>query len=62
MKRFGMYLLGRIKEPSTWRGIAMLATVAGCPAGTVDATLQLGLAIVGVIGVFAPDKKRGVTE
>ena len=51
------YILRRLKEPSTWRGLALLATVAGVPAGTVDPALQVGLAIVGLLGVV-PDTTK----
>jgi len=52
----GAYIWRRLKEPSTWRGLALLATVAGVPVGTVDPILQAGLAVVGVLGTL-PDPK-----
>jgi hypothetical protein len=52
----GAYIWRRLKEPSTWRGLALLATMAGVPAGTVDPILQAGLAVVGVLGTL-PDPK-----
>lgn len=52
----GGYLWRRLKEPSTWRGLALLATVAGVPAGTIEPILQTGLAVVGVLGTL-PDHK-----
>lgn len=51
------YLLARLSEASTWRGIAMIATMAGAPAGAVDPIVQFGLFLVGVLGVAFGDKK-----
>lgn len=46
----------RLREPSTLRGLALLATVAGAPPGAIDQSLQVGLAIVGLLGTL-PDPK-----
>jgi uncharacterized membrane protein len=53
------YLFARIKEPSTWRGAVMFLTAIGIPIAPeiADAVITTGLAIVGLIGVVAPDKK-----
>jgi len=51
------YLLARLSEPSTWRGIAMIATMAGAPAGAIDPIVQVGLFLVGLIGAVIGDKK-----
>ena len=53
-----MYLIDRLKEPSTWRGITALLTAFGIitseeQAGAIIAT---GLSLIGLIGVFFPDK------
>jgi hypothetical protein len=52
------YILARIKEPSSWRGIFLLLTAIGIPVAPelADAIITVGLAIVGAIGVVAPDK------
>ena len=52
-----IYLLARLSEPSTWRGIAMIATMFGAPAGAIDPIVQMGLFFVGLIGVVVGDKK-----
>jgi hypothetical protein len=52
------YLLDRLREPSTWRGIVALLTAFGValsPEQTA-AIVSLGLAVVGAIGALAPDK------
>lgn len=52
------YLLERLKEASTWRGICLLLTAIGVPLapGMIEAVVSVGLAITGLIGVVAPDK------
>lgn len=53
------YILSRIHESSTWRGIVLLLTAAGV-ALTPDqgeAIVAAGLALAGVLGAFLPDAK-----
>ena len=52
------YLLERMREPSTWRGIIMLLTAIGVPVAPAmaDAVISVGLAVAGLIGVATPDK------
>lgn len=56
----GSYLLSRIAEPSTWRGLFLLATVAGINISPEQqqAILTAGLGLVGLVGAFMPDKVR----
>lgn len=53
------YVLARLREPSTWRGIIML--IAGGWAtrnpDQLDAIIPVAMAIVGAVGAFIPDKK-----
>lgn len=53
------FILARAKEPSTWRGAIMFLTAIGIPIAPqlAEAVITTGLAIVGLIGVVAPDKK-----
>ncbi len=55
------YLIARLKEPSTWRGAVMLAIGlgVGISPGQIETIVSLGTAVVGAIGMFAPDTKRG---
>ena len=58
MEDFKFYLLARLREASTWRGIMALLTAAGValePA-QIEAIVIAGLAVIGVIGVFFSDK------
>ena len=52
------YLLERMREPSTWRGIIMLLTAIGVPVAPAmaDAIVSVDLAVAGLIGVATPDK------
>lgn len=51
------YLTARLKEPTTWRGIALLLTSLGVGLSPEqsDAIVAFGLAISGLIGVFTPN-------
>ena len=53
------YILARLKEPSTWRGIFMFLTGVGIsiePAMYAQIT-TIGISIVGLIGILTKDKK-----
>ena len=52
------YILARIKEVFTWRGIILVLTAVGVPVAPAlaDSIISAGLAIAGLIGAFAPDK------
>ena len=53
------YVIERLKEASTWRGIIMLLTAAGIPIAPEmqNVIISAGLALVGLIGAVAPDNK-----
>lgn len=53
------FILDRLQEPSTWRGIVLLATAAGAAYSPedVESIVALGLAIAGAVGVMTRDKK-----
>ena len=52
------FILERGKEASTWRGLVALATAVGISVSPElsEALVALGLAIIGVLGVFTKDK------
>lgn len=52
------YVLERMKEPSTWRGLTLLLTALGVPLapGLSDAIIAAGLGLAGLIGAVMPDK------
>lgn len=48
------YVLDRLKENSTWRGLIMVATALGVKLDPTqsEAIIAAGLALVGIINVF----------
>lgn len=52
------YLLSRLREASTWRGIIMLATAIGIPIAPAlaDLIITFGLSLAGIVGVLVPDR------
>lgn len=54
------FLLARLHEASTWRGLVALLTAVGValtPEQT-EAVVAAGLAIIGALGLFLPDSKK----
>lgn len=53
------FILERGKEASTWRGLVAIATAAGISLSPElgEAIVALGLAVIGILGVFTKDKK-----
>lgn len=52
------YILARLAEPSTWRGVILLVATALGTALTdqqVAQLTQVALGVVGLLGVFTPD-------
>jgi general stress protein CsbA len=61
LNALGRYLLARAQEGSTWRGLALIASVLGAslkPEHT-EAFVLTGLAASGVIGALFPERKDG---
>jgi hypothetical protein len=54
------YVIDRAKEPSTWRGIILLITLAGwqLQPDMQEAIITAGVALAGVVGVAFPDVKK----
>ena len=52
------YILARLQEPSTWRGLVLFVTAVGIPVAPALATAitTAGLGIAGLIGVLTADK------
>lgn len=49
------YLLGRLKEPSTWAGLSVLALMFGVEQVEVDSVINVATALAAAVAVF----KRG---
>lgn len=58
------YILSRLSEASSWRGIIMLfaGTWATRHPEQVEAVIPIAIAIAGSVGVFLPDKKTIKTK
>ena len=56
------WLLRRLREPSTWRGLVWLATVAGLSLrpDQAEAIVTAGMALAGLLGVFLADETKSV--
>jgi len=53
------YLLARAQEPSTWRGLVLIATALGVVLSPdqQEAIVAGGLLVAGLIGAAVPDAK-----
>lgn len=49
-------ILKRLREPSTFAGLAALAVVLGVPIGTADAVAQVVGAVAGLLAVILPER------
>ena len=52
------YLFDRLHEASTWRGVIFIITALGVQLSDeqTSAVINGGLALVGLVGVFLPDR------
>lgn len=51
------HLGARVREPSTWAGISILATMFGAPPGSIDLVSQVITGIAGLFAIVAPESK-----
>lgn len=52
------YLLERLREPSTWRGLILIAAAAGVPVAPelAEAIVAAGMGLAGLVGVLTADQ------
>lgn len=57
------WMLRRLREPSTWRGLVWLATVAGLSLRPeqAEAIVTVGMALTGLLGVFLSDESKNIS-
>jgi len=55
-------ILKRVKEPSTWAGLAALGLILGADPVKVDALQQAGVAVAGLVAIFLPESKPAQQE
>ena len=53
------YVVARLKEASTWRGLILIATALGLNLAPVmqEAIVTAGIGLAGVAGAVLPDSK-----
>lgn len=58
------WLLARLREGSTWRGLVWLLAFAGVSLKPeqAEAIIAAGMALAGLLGVFLQDRARPTTE
>lgn len=58
------FLIDRLREPSTWRGLVLLLTALGLTLSpeAQEAIIAAGLALAGALGVLLPDPKKIATK
>lgn len=61
MRTLVTYLLQRMKEPSTWRGLILVATSAGVfvSSALAEDIIAVGVGVAGILGVVLPDALDG---
>jgi hypothetical protein len=52
-----VHFIKRLKEPSTWAGIAALGVLFGLPAGTVEALGQVVGGVAALAAIVLPETK-----
>lgn len=54
------WMMKRLREPSTWRGLVWLATVAGLSfrPDQAESIVTAGMALAGLLGVFLADEPQ----
>jgi len=54
------FIISRLKEGSTWRGLVWLLTVCGVllTPEQIEAIVLVGMAVAGLLGVFISDKQK----
>jgi hypothetical protein len=50
--------LQRIREPSTWAGIAALGAMFGLPPGTIDLIGQVAMGVGGLAAIVLREKAK----
>lgn len=51
-------LLGRMREPSTWAGIAALGALFGIPADTIGLIGQVAMGVGGLAAIALSEPKK----
>jgi hypothetical protein len=57
MKKLKIYLLNRLREPSTWAGLGIIAAAAGIQPGLMDAVGQVCMGLAAGVAILFPDRE-----
>lgn len=49
------YLLNRLREPSTWASLGLLAGCFGLPVAIIPVIAKIGVGVTAVLGVALPE-------
>jgi len=50
-------ILNRLREPSTWAGLSVLAALVGVPPGTFELVSQVVMGVAGLVAIALPESK-----
>lgn len=50
-------ILARMREPSTWSGLGIIAAMIGVPTGTFSLITQVCMGVAGLVAVAVPEAK-----
>jgi len=50
-------IINRLREPSTWAGVSIIAAMFGVPPGTVDLIGQVVAGVAGLAAIVLPEVK-----
>lgn len=53
-----MNFFDRFKEPSTWAGLGVLASIVGVPVTTYQLIQQVGMGIAGLLAVVLAERAK----
>ena len=53
-----MNIFNRFKEPSTWAGLGILASIVGVPASTYQLIQQVGMGLAGLLAVVLAERAK----
>jgi|GEM_PF-1677473 hypothetical protein len=57
MNPFFSSLFDRLREPSTWAGLGVIASIVGVPTSTYQLVQQVLMGVAGLVAVAVPESK-----
>lgn len=58
MNKFSAFA-SRLREPSTYAGLAAIGAMLGAPSGALDAVGQVVIGVAGLLAMFLPERGAG---